>query len=205
MYRVPEGVYVTPQALEFLALRGMTVAREKPEDMTHLRAGVLVSKSHLRIALRGALDALEAKIISLQVVTHREGLCGLTGDLEEALHYVRLVLAAEVKETPLETMTLLGLETERLREISHDPAGVFGIGHPLPSYTFGAVAAGLNELRTQARICELAAVRAFEGEPKKRTDIILALNRLSSGFYVLFCKSVAGGDMSKGGIPIGSE
>lgn len=204
-YRVRQGVFVTPQAKEYLALRGMAVVYEKPEGMTHLRAGVLVPKSHLRIALRGLLDALEARIISLQVLTHSEGLNGLTEDLEDALHYVRVILAAEVKESPLEPMRLFGLDQDRLRAISHDPSVMFGIGHPLPSYTFGAVAAGLNELRTQTRICELAAVRAFDAEQKKRPDIILALNRLSSGFYVLYCKSAAGHDMNKGGISLGSE
>ena len=164
---------------------------KKPEDMTHLRANLLVRKTHPRIALRGQLDELEAQIICLQVVTSRGGQDGLTKDLEDTLRYVREVLAAEVKETPLHQMTLFGLGEVRLHEISHNVKGELGIPHPVPSYTFGEVAAGLNLLRTKARVCELAALRAFEGEKDRRDDIVMALNRLSSGFYILFCRLLA--------------
>jgi ethanolamine utilization cobalamin adenosyltransferase len=164
---------------------------KKPEDMTHLRANLLVKKTHPRIALRGQLDELEAEIICLQVVTNRNGQVGLTVDLEDTLRYVREVLAAEVKETPLGQLTLFGLEEARLHEISHNVKGEIGIPHPVPSHTFGEVAAGLNLLRTKARVCELAALRAFEGEKNKRDDIVMALNRLSSGFYIMFCKALA--------------
>ena len=40
---------------------------EKPEHMTHLNGDVLVSKSHPRIAFRGAVDTLEAEIILCQL------------------------------------------------------------------------------------------------------------------------------------------
>jgi ethanolamine utilization cobalamin adenosyltransferase len=159
--------------------------------MTHLRANLLVKKTHPRIALRGQLDELEAEIICLQVVTSRDGQDKLTKDLEDTLRYVREVLAAEVKETPLGRLTLFGLGEERLHEISHNVKGEIGIPHPVPSYTFGEVAAGLNLLRTKARVCELAALRAFENDKEKRDDIVMALNRLSSGFYILFCKALA--------------
>lgn len=233
-YRVGEGVFVTPEAREYLARRGIAVVvdendkhdslrpvmptdlsarkggpaykdavtgrgyAKKPEDMTHLRANLLVKKTHPRIALRGQLDELEAEIICLQVVTSRGGQDGLTKDLEDTLRYVREVLAAEVKETPLGHMTLFGLGEARLHEISHNVKGELGIPHPVPSCAFGEVAAGLNLLRTKARVTELAALHAFEGEKNKRDDIVMALNRLSSGFYVLFCRLLAekgaGGD-----------
>ena len=39
---------------------------EKPEEMTHLRGNLLVSKTHPRIAFRGQLDSLLAEILLLQ-------------------------------------------------------------------------------------------------------------------------------------------
>ncbi len=226
-YRVGTGVFITPEAREYLTRRGIAIISadagkaassspvmpadlshrgggpaykdavtgrgydKKPEDMTHLRANLLIKKTHPRIALRGQLDELEAQIICLQVVTSRGGQDQLTKDLEDTLRYVREVLAAEVKETPLGQMTLFGLGEERVHEISHNVKGEIGISHPVPSYTFGEVAAGLNLLRTKARVCELAALRAFEKEKDKRDDMVLALNRLSGGFYILFCRLIA--------------
>ena len=39
---------------------------EKPEHMTHLKAQVLVPKTHPRIAFRGGIDALEAQLLLCQ-------------------------------------------------------------------------------------------------------------------------------------------
>ena len=39
---------------------------EKPEDMTHLRGNLLVPKTHPRIALRGHLDGLQARVLLMQ-------------------------------------------------------------------------------------------------------------------------------------------
>jgi ethanolamine utilization cobalamin adenosyltransferase len=63
----------------------------------------------------------------------------------------------------------------------------------------GALAVGLNELRTLVRACELAAARAFEDENgnPSREDIITALNRLSSLFYVLIYKYLPEGFVSE--------
>ena len=53
----------------------------------------------------------------------------------------------------------------------------------------GRVCAELNYLRTFIRETELSAVEAFtvDGE-MKRSDIVEALNRLSSCVYIIFCK-----------------
>ena len=57
----------------------------------------------------------------------------------------------------------------------------------------GEVGARLNCLRTQARECELYAMKAFSRNGNtERPDIIQALNRLSSGFYILVLKLTAG-------------
>jgi ethanolamine utilization cobalamin adenosyltransferase len=56
----------------------------------------------------------------------------------------------------------------------------------------GPLALRLNSLRTRIREGELLAVRLFApGKDTGREDIILALNRLSSALYWLFCRLVS--------------
>lgn len=221
-YLVPEGTVVTPLAKEYLAARkinlvvGKTVINtntmtvkpipksgpkrfidaatgenlsKKPEHMTHLQDNLLVPKTHPRIMFRGKLDSLEAKIIELQIKAKDCGKDALSQCLQEALCYVRAILAAEVNEKELQEGTLFGYDSDGLRKISHNIKEAFGFDHPVPSADKGIIAARLNTLRTQVRECELAAVAAFG---KDRTDIVRALNRLSSGIYILFCREIAG-------------
>lgn len=84
--------------------------------------------------------------------------------------------------------SLLGLDAAGLRRASHDIRGAYGMEHPIPDYRMGTFAAGLNLLRAQAREAELWAARAFEAGGGE--TILLALNRLSSAVYLLFCKEV---------------
>ncbi|MCR5485415.1 MAG: hypothetical protein K6F09_07455 [Clostridiales bacterium] len=157
----------------------------KPEDMTHLRANVLVKKTHPVIALRGKIDTLEADIIIAQVKAEQLGMRHLVNDLQEALVFARELLAAEVKNEPLKEMTLLGLTLPELRRVSHDIKTELGLKqHPIPSYTMGEMAALVNKLRTSTREAELAAERAIPD----RYDILTAFNRLSSCFHIIFCR-----------------
>jgi len=221
-WHVPQGTFVTPAAHEYLRDRGVALVfdthapmhrtpltpqggcpyvdgetggrlAEKPEDMTHLRGGVLVPKTHPRIALRGGLDSLQASVLLLQTE------CGgaLREDLDSVLQFVRAILGAEVKDEPLRETELLGLSHSEVRRQSHDVRGVFGMDHLIPDCSMGPTALRLNLLRTQVREVELAAARAFpEGE---RMDIIEHLNRLSSGVYILFCREVSGYYRTNGG------
>ena len=53
----------------------------------------------------------------------------------------------------------------------------------------GEVCIELNALRTKSREVELAAIDAFCKPPRiDRLDIIKALNRLSRGIYIIYCK-----------------
>jgi len=162
---------------------------KKPEHMTHIRGNLLVPKTHPRIEFRGRLDSLEAKIMELQIHAEKSGQSGLYADLEEALYYVRDILAAEVKEEPYGERTLFGMDEAAMREVSHNIKREFGFGHPVPSAKMGELPVFLNTLRTQVRECELSAARAFGSN---REDILRALNRLSSGIYILFCRELAG-------------
>jgi ethanolamine utilization cobalamin adenosyltransferase len=181
-----KGTYVDAETGELYA--------EKPEHMTHLRANLLVPKTHLRIAFRGAIDSLEAEVLearALAVERHE----GEVGDgLGEILLSLKEIMSAEVNERPLAPLRLFGLSAEELHEQSHHVKAVFGIPHPNPEYTMGALALRLNTLRTRVRKAELLAVKAFCPQSKyPREDIILTLNRLSSGVYWLFCRYISRG------------
>ena len=174
------------------AATGLPLGREKPEEMTHLRGNLLVKKSSPRIAFRGKLDSLEAAILEAQALAHRQNAPAVRDGLGEVLEQVHLVLGAEVKDQPLEEVPILGMDQARLRQVSHNVKGAFGIDHPIPSWEMGELALRLNTLRTQVREAELAAAVAFEAPGETpRPDIIRALNRLSSAVYILFCKLLA--------------
>lgn len=161
---------------------------EKPEEMTHLRGNLLVPKTHPRIALRGELDGMQARVLLLQVRFSENRL--LCQDLESVLSFLRAILGAEVKGEKLPETPLFGLSHRELRRMSHQVKETFGIDHPIPDCTMGEAALELNLLRTQVRLAELAAARAFpDGDC---LGLIEHLNRLSSGIYILFCRMVSG-------------
>jgi ethanolamine utilization cobalamin adenosyltransferase len=165
---------------------------EKPEHMTHLRANLLVPKTHRRIAFRGAIDSLEADVLEAAALAAEQGEEEIKKGLGEILLCLRGVMSAEVNETPLEAPRLFGLSAGELREQTHDVKTAFGIPHPNPDYTMGPLAVRLNTLRTRVRSAELLAVRTFCPRSEyPRDDIILTLNRLSSAVYWLFCRHIS--------------
>ena len=196
-YSVPAGCGLTPAARQYLIdlrlyrhasapLRASAATRaggRKPEHMTSLAAGQeLVLKTHPRIRLRGKLDTLESEILVQQVACGAEWVA----PLEDALRLVRSVMAAEVRDIPVPAWTLDGMGPEEVRRCSHHPEEFGFPGHILPAAGQGLVAAQMNRLRAICREAELAAVRVFwDGERLAREDCVLALNRLSSYFYIL--------------------
>lgn len=163
---------------------------EKPEHMTHLRGNLLVFKDHPRIAFRGAIDSLEAEIILVQILAQKEKLSKLIADLEEIIKFIRNLLRCEVSGEKVKEFELQGLNAKELREHSHHPSKYYGMSHFLPHYKQGEVVAHLNKLRTLARETELIAYKAFKDEygQTDREDIIKALNRLSSLFWIMMFK-----------------
>lgn len=176
----------------FVTLDGRRLS-EKPEHMTHLHANVLVPKTHPRIALRGRLDDLEADILNVQLRALEEGNGKLVDALQQTLDFARKILGAEVAEKPLEDTELLGMDEAAQRRVSHNPKKYLGIGHLMPDVHMGALALGLNKLRTETREVELACVAAFERPDgsSERTDLVRALNRLSSTFYIMMLGVIA--------------
>jgi ethanolamine utilization cobalamin adenosyltransferase len=174
-----------------LTILRLIVAWFKPEHMTSLSGNQLVSKAHGRIAFRGAVDSLEAEIIEAQILAEERGETWYRESLAGILSCLRDILASEVKEIPLAPLCLFGLSADDIRRQIHDVKGTFGIEHPLPDYTMGPLAARLNLLRTRVREAELLAVRVFGPGEDEREDLILAMNRLSSALYWLFCRKVS--------------
>lgn len=163
---------------------------EKPEHMTQLYGNLLVFKDHKRIIMRGKVDSLESKILDTQIICQKNSMPKLVKDLQEILDFVRNIMRCEVLEEKLENFTLLGLTPDELREQSHNPKKYFGIGHEFPTYEMGEVVIAINSLRSTTREVELSAYEAFKGKygQVEREDLIKALNRLSSVFWIIIYK-----------------
>lgn len=174
---------------KYTALGGGQFA-EKPEHMTALRGTNLVNKDHKLIILRGQLDSFCAKIAEAQFRINALGMSKLVSDLDGVLAYVQEILGCEVKNAPVPEMKLMGMDEAEIRSHSHTPKKYYGINHFAASYLDGEAVVFLNLLRTQVREIEICAYKAFKDEYgiPSRSDIMQALNRLSSVFYVMMIK-----------------
>jgi ethanolamine utilization cobalamin adenosyltransferase len=159
----------------------------KPEHMTHLYGNMLVFKDHPRIYLRGKVDSLESQIMEVQICCSKAKRDKLVEDLEEILLFVRQIMRNEVLNKPMEDFLVLGMTPADLREQSHYPKKYFGMNHFQPSYEMGEMVIVINSLRTRTRETELAAYQAFKKAHGgvEREDLIRALNRLSSLFWII--------------------
>ena len=204
-FALPKDAKLTPAARQYLIdlrlLRSETGKKNcikangpKPEHMTHLNADQLVHKTHPRIALRGKLDSLEAEILLVEIQAKERGALSIIPALKDSLALTRRILAAEVTGKPLGEWQLSDMTPVQIHDASHHPQRFGFIGHVLPGVEQGMMAALLNRLRTQVREAELAAAAAFcQGEcPSSRDDLLMALNRLSSYFYVLQLQAIKG-------------
>jgi ethanolamine utilization cobalamin adenosyltransferase len=162
----------------------------KPEAMTHLLGNNLVYKDHPTIIWRGKLDSLAALIVEAQALGWEKDNREYVNDLQEILDFIRRLLPCEYKNIPVEEFKLLGLTAEELKARSHDPLKYYGHKHILIEYRMGPLCVRLNTLRTASRETELAAAAAFKGPDGKptREDIVKALNRISSLFYIMIFK-----------------
>ena len=170
-------------------LPGGGTLTEKPEHMTHLHGDVLVSKTHPRIAFRGAMDTLEAELLLAQQAAPR-----WESELGEILELARNLIRWEVMEEPVEEKPLCGMTADEIRHRSHFPQEYYGQPHFMPHVSDGAAALQLNRARCAARQAELAATAAFldrEGIPT-RPDILQSLNRMSSMLYILMLRQKSG-------------
>ena len=180
--RIPVLPGETAKTGEYRLLNG-GILTEKPEHMTHLYGDVLVSKTHPRIVFRGSMDSLEAALLLAAEETDGE----IRAQLEEALAYARYLLGKEVLGQPVEKKSLGGMDEKQLRQRSHRPQDFYGKPHFMPTSRDGKAMLLVNAARCKAREAELAAVRAFENKEglSERTDLLQALNRLSSFLYLI--------------------
>ena len=171
--------------IETYRLLGGGYVTEKPEHMTHLHSDVLVSKTHPRIAFRGAIDALEAEIVICQLTAET-----VRKELGEVLALARRLIRCEVLNEPVPEEKLCGLTQDEIRKRSHFPQEFYGQPHFMPEHTDGAAILHINKCRCIARQAELAAVRAFVDDEGNvaRADILKALNRMSSMLYILMIR-----------------
>lgn len=160
---------------------------EKPEGLTNIYGLQLVPKNHPVIIYRGKLDSFCAKILEAQLLGVQHNRPDFSEQLAEVLQFCRNLLSAEFRRQPLGEFYLLGLTAADLRAQSHDPIKFFGYRHLLASYKMGPLCLALNSLRAEVREVELAAYTAFKNDDhtSRREDIIKALNRLSSLFYIM--------------------
>ena len=178
-----------PEKGEYRLLSG-AVLHTKPEHMTHLNGEVLVEKTHPRIGFRGAMDTLESDLILCQLTVPK-----WRTELGQVLTLSRQLLACEVLDKPVPEETLLGLTEQELRSRSHRPQDYYQQPHFMPEAADGEAIAHLNRCRCAVRRAELAAAHAFttpEGGCT-RSDILKALNRMSSAVYLMMVREKAKG------------
>ena len=174
--------------IEIYRLPGGGTLTEKPEHMTHLHGDVLVSKTHPRIAFRGAMDTLEAELLLAQQAAPQ-----WETELGEILDLARNLIRWEVMGEPVEEKPLCGMTADEIRRRSHFPQEYYGQPHFMPHVSDGPALLQLNRARCAARQAELAATAAFldrEGVPV-RADILQVLNRMSSMLYILMLRQKA--------------
>lgn len=191
---VKEIIKEVPMSPKYVGVAGESYF-EKPEHMTQIHGNVLVRKDDKRIIFRGKIDSFSSKWLVVQKEFEAYESEKLNSDMESLAEFLRELLKAEVLDIQLKEVKVLGETLEKLKEISHNPQKYFGMPH-----LFGISAKNsllvlkLNELRSLSRELELAGVKAFLSEKgiEEKSDILTALNRLSSAIYVMMLKAEKG-------------
>ena len=163
--------------------------------MTVLYGDVLVAKDHPQILFRGKVESLQAQIILYQaMIAEQNGSQKLIDDLNNILTILRNILRSHVLNQPLEVESIIGLSPVELEERVKEPMRYFQLEQAgIPDYTRGTQYARLNQLYTQTREVEVAAITALhEGNQYTRSDILETLNWLSSAFRVMMFMQLAG-------------
>lgn len=157
----------------------------KPEYLTQLDAEHFARKTHPRIIFRGKIDNLHAKFMLSVSIARRFQLIDLSVQLETLSAYCRELLSAEYNWRKVAPLSILGLDENQLREISHHPEKYLGINHIVPSPDDHEILHWLNYLRTETRELEIDSFKISEQSQEIEIGLNKALNRLSSAVYVL--------------------
>ena len=168
---------------------------EKPVHMTVLYGDVLVAKDHPQILFRGKTESLQSQIILTQaVIAERGGSQKLLDDLNNLLTILRNILRSHVLNQPLVVDQIIGFSRTEVQERANNPIQFYPVEEAgVPEYTRGLEYAQLNQLYTQMREVETAAITALhEGNRYTRNDILEVLNSLSSALRVMMFMHLAG-------------
>lgn len=161
--------------------------RKKPSHLTQLDAGHFAPKTHPRIVLRGKLDSLHALALLIAARATKEGRAGLAEELATVAAYCREIQSAEYAGRLVDPLVLGGRDEAAVHAATHDPDGHIGIPHVVPDEHDPELLHWLSWLRTQTREVEIAALSIvpWERANEAQRSIVHALNRLSSGAYLL--------------------
>ncbi|EDT6508793.1 ethanolamine utilization cob(I)yrinic acid a,c-diamide adenosyltransferase EutT [Salmonella enterica subsp. enterica] len=206
---LPADVRLTPSARELLESRRLRIkfldqqgrlfvdddeqqpqpVVKKPDTLTHLTADKMVAKSDPRLGFRAALDSAIALTVWLQIELAEPWQPWLF-DIRSRLGNI---MRADAIDEPLADQAIVGLNSDELHRLSHQPLRYLDHDHLVPEASHGRDAALLNLLRTKVRETEALAAQVFITRRFEvlRPDILQALNRLSSTVYVMMILSVA--------------
>lgn len=162
---------------------------KKPEYMTQIFGNYLVVKNHKRIILRGKFDSLQAETVKYWKKYQKNK--KLESDFSQAYRYVRDLFISEMTDAEFIERDVLGHDVDSLKDITHNTMKYYKTGHLFEiNVEYNEDVIDLNCLRALSRECEVAAVDAFYKDGKvEKVDILKALNRLSSIFYLMMLKA----------------
>lgn len=165
------------------------VYEKKPEYMTQIFGNHLVVKNHKRIILRGKFDILQAETVRYWKKYQKNN--KLEADFAETYRYVRDLFISEMVDSEFTDRNILGYDIDTLKDITHNTHKYYNTGHLFEiNASYDEKVIDINCLRALSRECELSAVEAFYNNGKvERSDMLKALNRLSSIFYLMMLKA----------------
>jgi len=168
-------------------LCGSPVTR-KPEHMTQVDARSFGAKNSPRIRFRGKMDSLNALTMLVAARARTLGAELLVDHLGTIAAYCREIISAEYNGRTVEPIAIAGFDDQALRNATHNPATALGLDHLTPGVADPELLHWLNVLRTQVREAEIIAIDAVApapGFPIAESDLVRAVNRLSSAVYLL--------------------
>lgn len=162
---------------------------KKPEYMTQIFGNDLVVKNHKRIILRGKFDTLQAETVRYWKKYEKNK--KLEADFSQVYRFIRDLFISEMMDSEFQERDVLGYDIDTLKEITHNTHKYYKTGHLFEINTgYDEAVIDINCLRALSRECEIAAVEAFYKDGKtERVDMLKALNRLSSIFYLMMLKA----------------
>lgn len=165
---------------------GQAVA-DKPGHLTQLDAGYIAPKTTPRLLFRGKMDTLQAHFLVTGALAQRLQLSALTKSLDTLTAYCREITSAEYHGRKVAPLEMDGQNADAIQAAIHRPEDSLGVAHLVPSADDHEMLLQLNLLRCQVRENELAGATVFTDTDHRptRSDLIQALNRLSSAVYLL--------------------